>query len=78
MHLSDKIFCNKEINMYLCAVNNTKPIIMSRQERQQSATGIYHVMLRGINKQWIMSARLCRFALQRTAFYGKFQTNYAI
>ena len=52
--------------MYLCAVNNTKPIIMSRQERQQSATGIYDVMLRGINKQWIMSARLCRFALQRT------------
>ncbi len=52
--------------MYLCAVNNTKPIIMPRQERQQSATGIYHVMLRGINKQWIMSARLCRFALQRT------------
>ena len=37
--------------MYLCAVNNTKPIIMPRQERQQSATGIYHVMLKGINKQ---------------------------
>ena len=25
--------------------------IMPRQERLQSATGIYHVMLRGINKQ---------------------------
>ena len=37
--------------MYLCAVNNTLPIIMPRQERQHSATGIYHVMLRGINKQ---------------------------
>ena len=37
--------------MYLCAVNNTLPIIMPRQERQHTATGIYHVMLRGINKQ---------------------------
>jgi hypothetical protein len=37
--------------MYLCTGNSTTPIIMPRQERQQSATGIYHVMLRGINKQ---------------------------
>ena len=37
--------------MYLCAVNNTLTVIMPRQERLQSATGIYHVMLRGINKQ---------------------------
>ena len=37
--------------MYLCTVNNTALKIMPRQERQQSATGIYHVMLRGINKQ---------------------------
>ena len=37
--------------MYLCTVNNTLPVIMPRQERQHSATGIYHVMLRGINKQ---------------------------
>ena len=37
--------------MYLCAVNNILAEIMPRQERLQSATGIYHVMLRGINKQ---------------------------
>ena len=37
--------------MYLCAVNNILANIMPRQERLQSATGIYHVMLRGINKQ---------------------------
>lgn len=37
--------------MYLCTGNSTTPIIMPRQERQQSATGIYHVMLRGINRQ---------------------------
>lgn len=37
--------------MYLCTGNKTTPLIMPRQERQQSATGIYHVMLRGINKQ---------------------------
>ena len=37
--------------MYLCAVNNILSEIMPRQERLQSATGIYHVMLRGINKQ---------------------------
>ena len=37
--------------MYLCAVNNTLTVIMPRQERQHSVTGIYHVMLRGINKQ---------------------------
>ena len=37
--------------MYLCVVNNMLAEIMPRQERLQSATGIYHVMLRGINKQ---------------------------
>ena len=37
--------------MYLCAVNNILANIMPRQERLQSATGIYHVMFRGINKQ---------------------------
>ena len=37
--------------MYLCAVNNSLADIMPRQERLQSATGIYHVMLRGINRQ---------------------------
>ena len=37
--------------MYLCAVKNILSEIMPRQERLQSATGIYHVMLRGINKQ---------------------------
>ena len=37
--------------MYLCAVNNILAEIMPRQERLQSVTGIYHVMLRGINKQ---------------------------
>ena len=37
--------------MYLCAVNNILAEIMPRQERLQSATGFYHVMLRGINKQ---------------------------
>ena len=37
--------------MYLCAVNNILAEIMPRQERLHSATGIYHVMLRGINKQ---------------------------
>ena len=37
--------------MYLCAVNNKLADIMPRQERLHSATGIYHVMLRGINKQ---------------------------
>ena len=37
--------------MYLCAVNSILANIMPRQERLQSATGIYHVMLRGINKQ---------------------------
>ena len=37
--------------MYLCAVNNSLTDIMPRQERLQSATGIYHVMLRGINRQ---------------------------
>ena len=37
--------------MYLCAVNNILADIMPRQERLHSATGIYHVMLRGINKQ---------------------------
>ena len=37
--------------MYLCAVNTTTKNNMPRQERLQSATGIYHVMLRGINKQ---------------------------
>ena len=37
--------------MYLCAVNNILDEIMPRQERLQSATGIYHVMLRGINRQ---------------------------
>ena len=37
--------------MYLCTVNNIVAEIMPRQERRQSATGIYHVMLRGINKQ---------------------------
>ena len=36
--------------MYLCAVNNILAEIMPRQERLQSVTGIYHVMLRGINK----------------------------
>ena len=30
--------------MYLCAVNNIPAGIMPRQERLQSATGIYHVM----------------------------------
>ena len=48
--------------MYLCAVNNILAGIMPRQECLHSATGIYHVMLRGINKQdifeddedWIM------------------------
>ena len=37
--------------MYLCALNNILSEIMPRQERLHSATGIYHVMLRGINKQ---------------------------
>ena len=37
--------------MYLCAVNNILAEIMPKQERLQSATGICHVMLRGINKQ---------------------------
>ena len=37
--------------MYLCAVNKILAEIMPRQERLQSATGIYHVMLREINKQ---------------------------
>ena len=37
--------------MYLCAVNTTTKNNMPRQERLQSATGIYHVMLRGINRQ---------------------------
>ena len=37
--------------MYLCAINNKLTDIMPRQERLHSATGIYHVMLRGINKQ---------------------------
>ena len=37
--------------MYLCAVNKILADIMPRQERLQSATGIYHVMLRGIDKQ---------------------------
>ena len=37
--------------MYLCAVNNILAEIMPRQERLQSVTGIYHVMLRGINRQ---------------------------
>ena len=37
--------------MYLCAVNNILADIMPRQERLHSATGIYHFMLRGINKQ---------------------------
>ena len=31
--------------MYLCAVNNILAEIMPRQERLQSATGIYHIML---------------------------------
>ena len=53
--------------MYLCAVNNILAEIMPRQERLQSATGIYHVMLRGINKQdifeddeWIISPQITR------------------
>ena len=37
--------------MYLCTVNNILAEIMPRQERLQSATDIYHVMLRGVNKQ---------------------------
>ena len=37
--------------MYLCAVEYQTQLSMPRQERLQSATGIYHVMLRGINKQ---------------------------
>ena len=37
--------------MYLCAINNKLTDIMPRQKRLHSATGIYHVMLRGINKQ---------------------------
>ncbi len=35
--------------MYFCAVNNKLADIMPRQERLHSATGICHVMLRGIN-----------------------------
>ena len=37
--------------MYFCIANNKTILIMPRQERQRSGTGIYHVMLRGINKQ---------------------------
>ena len=86
---------------------------MPRQERTKSGTGIYHVMLRGINKQVIFedaedylqmtdygagirqlsrltgvsygviqNSEQCRIEQcrndHRTAFYGKFQTNYAI
>ena len=52
--------------MYICAENNILADIMQRQERLQSTTGIYHVMLRGINKldifeddeDWIMSPQI--------------------
>lgn len=33
------------------ATVNNKCIIMARQLRKESATGIHHVMLRGINRQ---------------------------
>ena len=32
-------------------LNNGETYLMPRSERKQSGTGIYHVMLRGINRQ---------------------------
>ena len=32
-------------------LNNGETYLMPRRERKQSGTGIYHVMLRGINQQ---------------------------
>ena len=32
-------------------LNNGETYLMPRRERKQSGTGIYHVMLRGINRQ---------------------------
>ena len=46
--------------------NNVVPLhvpittVMPRQTRKKSGAGIYHVMLRGINRSVHTGARLCR------------------
>ena len=46
-----KMLCNLKIKPYLCSVFYLIFNIMARKSREKSATGIYHVMMRGTNKQ---------------------------
>ena len=48
---------------------------MPRKARDQSATGIYHVMIRGINRQDIFEATLdAILGCKDTTFYPNLQT----
>ena len=46
-----KMLCYLKTKSYLCSVFVTLFNIMTRKSREKSATGVYHVMMRGTNKQ---------------------------
>ena len=45
------MLCYLKTKWYLCSVFVTLFNIMTRKSREKSATGVYHVMMRGTNKQ---------------------------
>ena len=45
------MLCYLKTKSYLCSVFVTLFNIMTRKSREKSATGVYHVMMRGTNKQ---------------------------
>ncbi len=51
---------------------------MARQARKKSSTGIYHVILRGINRQNIFEDDEDRLKLMETIAYYKGISNYEL
>lgn len=61
--------------MYLCTSQSEMSTIMPRESRTPSGTGIYHVMMRGINHQDLFEDEEDYYQFLSSMDHARFQTN---